>query len=116
MSGLAALMLLFPGSFLDKLWQLNPLAQQGFLRMGLWASVLMAAVCAACAAAAVGLWKMALWGYWTAIAILSVNALGDVANAVISHDLRTLIGVPIAVGMVGYLSSKHRIFCGAHTR
>lgn len=105
MSGLTAFMLLFPGSFLDHLWRLNPQALQGFLTIGSWAVLLMATVCAACASAAVGLWKMAL-------AILSVNALGDTASALIRQDWRPLIGSRIAAGMIAYLISRRQVFWG----
>lgn len=57
MSGLAALMLLFPGSVLEPLWRLNPRAREGFAAMGALAVLLMAVVCVACATAALGLWR-----------------------------------------------------------
>jgi hypothetical protein len=41
--------LLFPGSFLEPMWRLNPRAREGFASMGAWAIVLMFAVCIACA-------------------------------------------------------------------
>jgi hypothetical protein len=34
-----------------------------------------------------------------------VNAVGDLLNAVIRHDARTLIGLPIDGGMMAYLLS-----------
>ena len=55
--------LLFPGSFLEPIWRLNPRARAGLGGMGLWAVILMGAVCVACAFAAVGLWRGARWGY-----------------------------------------------------
>jgi hypothetical protein len=63
MSGLAALMLLFPGSVLEPLWRLNPRAREGFAAMSAWAVLLMAVVCVACATAALGLWRGTRWGY-----------------------------------------------------
>lgn len=110
MSFLAALMLLFPGGPLDRLWRLNPHAHEGFTTMGAWAVLLMAAVCVACATAAIGLWRRKAWGLWTAIAILSINLAGDTANAFLAHDLRTLIGLPIAVAMIVYLLARRRVF------
>ena len=103
MSGLAAFLLLFPGSRLDVLWRINPRGHEGFAAMGGGAVVLIAIVCAACITAAVGLWRCRPWGLWTAIAILSVNLVGDTANTVISHDWRTLIGLPIGGAMIFYL-------------
>jgi Predicted membrane protein (DUF2127) len=103
MSGLAAVMLLFPGSRLEPLWKLNPQAREGFAAMGSWAVVLMAVVCVSCAAAAFGLWRRKRWGFWTAITILSINLAGDAGNAFFAHDWRTLIGLPIGGTMIWYL-------------
>jgi len=41
--------------------------------MGNSAVLLMGLVCAACVTVAIGLWRGARWGYWTALAILSIN-------------------------------------------
>src|SRR3954451_1028184 len=95
MSGLTAVMLSFPGSVIEPLWRLNPRAREGFVGMGGWAVVLMLVVCVACATAAVGLWRCSRVGYWTALVVLAINLVGDTANAVVGHDWRTLIGLPI---------------------
>jgi hypothetical protein len=112
MSGLAAAMLLIPGSALEPLWRLNPHAREGFAAMGNWAMLLMAVVCVACAAAAIGLWRCARWGYWTALVILCVNLSGDTLNILVAHDWRTLVGLPIGGVMLAYLISKRRVFEG----
>ena len=110
MSGLTALMLLFPGRALDSLWRLNPRAHLGFAAMGNTAFLLMAAVCAACATAAVGLWRCARWGYWTALTVLSINLVGDVTNFVVAHNWRTLVGLPIGGAMIVYLVRNRTAF------
>lgn len=103
MSGLAAIMLLFPGGALEPLWRLNPHARAGFAAMGAWAVLLMAVACSACVTAAVGLWRSTRWGWWTAVAILGINLVGDTANAFIVHDWRTLIGLPVGAFILAYL-------------
>jgi hypothetical protein len=110
MSGLAAVLLLFPGSVLEPLWRLNPRAREGLAAMGLWAVLLMAAVCLACGAAALGLRRCKRWGYWMALAILTVNLVCDTANALIAHDWRILIGLPISGAMIVYLLKKRSTF------
>jgi len=105
-SGLAALMLFLPGTPLDVLWHLNPHARDDFVTMGDWAVSLMLAVCVACTAGAVGLWRGRRWGYWTAISILSINLVGDTINAFVLRDWPTLIGLPIAGFMIAYLLRK----------
>jgi len=86
MSGLAATMLLFPGSALDELWRVNPHAREGFAAMGAWAILLMLVVCLGCATAAIGLWRCTRWGYFTALTVLVINLTGDSLNAVMLHD------------------------------
>jgi len=110
MSGLAAVMLSFPGSVLEPLWRLNPHAREGFAAMDGWAVLLMAAVCVASGTAALGLWRCKRWGYWTALAVLTINLAGDATNAVIAHDWRTLAGLPIGSAMIVYLLIKRSAF------
>src|ERR1035438_7512346 len=110
MSGLAAVMLLFPESMLDPLWRLNPHARSGFAAIGLWAVLLMLVVCVACGTAALGLQRCKRWGYWTALTILAINLAGDAANALIAHDWHTLIGLPIGGAMIVYLLTKRSAF------
>lgn len=105
MCALTLVLLLFPGSLLEPLWRLNPEAQVGFRTIGHWALVLMLVTGIACALASAGLLRRAEWGRRLAIAILSVNLLGDLGNAVIRHDYRTLIGLPIAAALIAYLMS-----------
>jgi hypothetical protein len=105
MSATSALALACPGSWAEPLWRLNPEARDAFTRMGSWAVVLMAAVTAACAASAAGLWRGRRWGHRLALGVLGVNLLGDGLNAVVRGDYRTLIGLPIGGAMMAYLLS-----------
>jgi hypothetical protein len=106
-AGLSALSLAFPGSPLEPIWRLNPAGRAGLGGLGAWAVLLMAVVSAACAAAAIGLWRGWPSGRRLAIALLVVNLAGDLLNAVVRGDLRTLIGLPIGGAMLWYLLS-HR--------
>ena len=96
--------LLTPGGKLDIVWRLNPEAHLGFQKIGTALSVLlMFVVGTACAWAAVGLARQKEWGRWLAIGILAVNLIGDSVGAVMRHDPRTLIGLPIGGAMIAYL-------------
>jgi hypothetical protein len=95
MSGLTVVLLLFPGGMLEPVWRLNPRAREGFTGMGSWAVLLMIVVSGACATASVGLWRCTRWGLWVALMILAVNLIGDATNAIVAHDGRALIGLPI---------------------
>jgi len=110
MAALSAAMLLLPGTGLDRLWRLNPQAQLGLTALGPGGVMLMLAVCAACAWAALGLWRRRRWGLWLGVAILGVNLAGDLGNAVLLHEWRTLIGLPIGGAMILYLIAKRPVF------
>ncbi len=104
-AGLTCIALLLPGDAWAPLWRLNPQAYAAFLSMGRWAILLMAVVAAACGLAARGLWIRAIWGRRVALAVLVVNLVGDLTSAVVRHDPRTLIGLPIGGAFIAYLLS-----------
>jgi len=99
-------LLLFPGSALDSLWRLNPEAHAAFQWIGRLSILLMAIVGVGCALAAIGLARNAKWGRWLGILILAANLVGDLTNAFVRHDLRTLVGLPIAGAMIFYLARR----------
>ena len=96
--------LLFPESFLEPMWRLNPRARTAFSSMGAWAPALLVAVSAACAAAAFGLWRGRRWGYRVATGLLIVNLVGDIANVALGTEPRAIVGVPIVAALLFYLS------------
>jgi hypothetical protein len=102
------LTLAFPGGFLEPIWRLKPDARVEFQRLGNWSVALMAVVGVACGLAAAGLAKNAEWGRRLAIGVLTVNLVGDSLNALLRHDPRTLIGLPIGGLMILYLVKKKR--------
>ena len=104
-------LLLFPGGALDSLWRVNPDARLMFQSLGSWSFVLMLTVGTACLVTAVGLWRSAFWATPLAIGILSVNVVGDVVNAVVRHDYRALIGLPVGGAMIFLL-----VRCGSSSR
>ena len=98
--------LLFPGSLMEPMWRLNPAARAGLEKMGNFSFLLMAVVGFACGLTALGLARRASWARHLAIGVLCVNLVGDLANALLRHDLRTLIGLPIAGILIVYLCGK----------
>ena len=105
--------LAFPGGFLEPIWRLKPEARVEFQKIGSWSVALMAVVGAACGLAAVGLARNAEWGRRLAIGVLTVNLVGDSLNALLRHDPRTLIGLPIGGLMILYLVKKRRAAGGS---
>src|SRR5215472_757256 len=111
MCALTVCLLRFPGSALDSSWRLNPDARLAFASLGHWSLVLMLTVGIACLFAAIGLWRGRPWGTWLALMILSINMLGDLTNAFVRHDYRSLIGVPVAGTMIFFL-----LTCGRRSK
>jgi hypothetical protein len=101
---LTIVLLLIPGTQLDSLWRLNPDAHLAFRSLGWWSILLMFVVGIGCAFAATGLWRGLLWGVRVALIILTLNIVGDLLNALVRHDYRALIGLPIGGAMIFYLA------------
>ena len=105
-SGLSAISLLNPGGVLEPMWKLNPRARESFSRMGVWAPLLLAVVCLACAACAYGFLAGRRWAYPLGVGGLIVNVTGDVVNAALGIEPRALVGVPIVALILWYLFSR----------
>ena len=70
----------------------------------------MTLVCLACIAAAAGLWRLAPWGWWTAVVILGANVVGDAIGMFSSHDWRTLLELAIMCFLIWYLVRQRPLF------
>ena len=86
----------------EAMWRLKPEVPAQFAALGRLAISLMVLVAAACAGAAIGLWRQR-WGHRLAVGLLAVNLIGDTLNAVLRGDWRTLIGLPVGAVMLAYL-------------
>ena len=105
-SGLSLVSLLTPGGPLEPMWRLNPRAHEAFSRMGIWALLLLGPVCLACAASAYGFFTGRRWGYRLGVTLLLVNLTGDLINTALGIEPRAVVGVPIVVLLLWYLSSR----------
>lgn len=103
MCALTLALLLFAGSDLDSLWQLNPEARLAFQSFGSWSFLLMVTIGTGCLFAAIGLWRGTFWGTQLALTILSINMIGDIINTLLRHDYRALIGLPVGAAMIFFL-------------
>lgn len=72
--------LLFPGTFLDRIWELNKKAYAGFQALGRPSGLLLLLVGACTAYAGRGLLKGQNGARWVAIVLFAVNGLGDVVS------------------------------------
>jgi multisubunit Na+/H+ antiporter MnhF subunit len=87
------------------MWTLNPPARPAFASMGPWALVLLGTVSVWSTVTAIGLLRGQEWGRRLAMLGLALNACGDLTNAIVRHDPRTLIGVPVVAVLLAYLTS-----------
>jgi uncharacterized membrane protein (DUF2068 family) len=106
-AGLAAMSLAFPGSALKTMWQLNPRGHQGLASMHGWAVLLLASVSVACGITGIGLWRQRRWGYAVAVAGLSIHLVGDTLSVVSGAEPRAILGIPIVLALLVYLSRPH---------
>jgi hypothetical protein len=106
---LTIIALLFPAGALVPIWRLNPEAHAEFRKIGRLSILLMLVVGSACASAAIGLATRTRWGRQLALGILIANLIGDLVNAFVRHDFRTLIGLPIGGAMIAYLLMRAHV-------
>jgi hypothetical protein len=88
--------LFVPGSPLERMWSLNPVAHEAFAARAGYAATILLLVGVLAAAAGVGLMRARLWAWLLAVAIFAVNALGDAVALLFTRDWqRGLAGVLI---------------------
>jgi hypothetical protein len=115
MATLAGITLLFPGSFLDPIWRLNPEAGDQLRQLGRGVGIAFLGLGAAMVAAAIGWIKGRFWGWALAVIIIASQVLGDLVNAVRGEWLKGAVGVAIAGALLAYLlrPNVRRAFRGA---
>ena len=102
-AAISGVSLLDPGGFLEPIWRLNPRARVGLAGIGAWGIGLMAVVAAACAAAAIGVWRGRRWGHVLAVGGIGANLIGDAVNVALGTEPRAVFGIPIAAAILAYL-------------
>jgi hypothetical protein len=103
MATLAGITLLFPGSFLDPIWRLNPEAGEQLCQLGRGIGVAFLGLGAAMVAAAIGWIKRRFWGWALAVIIIASQVLGDLVNALRGEFLKGAVGVAVAGALLIYL-------------
>jgi hypothetical protein len=72
---LVSFLLLFPGTALDRIWDLNPAAHGAFATQARYAATILILAGGLAAAAGAGLLRGRLWAWLLSIALFGVNAL-----------------------------------------
>lgn len=103
MATLAATTLFWPGTALDRVWALNPMAYKQLAPMGVLVGILFLLLGAALITAGIGWFRRRLWGWRLAVVIIATQVLGDVVNCVRGDWLRGGTGVIIAGALLLFL-------------
>lgn len=103
MAGLAAITLLWRGTPLDRIWNLNPIAYKQLAPLGAKVGILLLLLSAALATAGIGWFRRRLWGWRLAVAIIATQVLGDVVNCARGDWPHGAIGVLIAGALSAFL-------------
>lgn len=107
MAWIAGLSLLFPASFLNRLWALNPPAAAAFRSVGWIAGALLLALGVATAAAGIGLLRRQKWAWWFAVVLFAINGCGDLVSFLVLGDLlRSAAGVVVAGAFLYFLTRR----------
>jgi len=103
MASLAGTTLTWPGTFLDRLWALNPATHKQLATFAKPAGVLFLILAATLALAATGWFKQRLWGWRLAVAVIATQVLGDLVNFFRGDYWRGGVGFSIASALLFYL-------------
>jgi hypothetical protein len=114
MAAYAAVTLLKPGTVLDALWALNQRGHARLALLGRAAILLFAVLSVLLGLAAVGWFRRKYWGWVLGVAIIAINATGDLLNLVAGERLKGAVGVVIAGLLLFYMTrSGVRKYFGA---
>ena len=105
-AGVAATTLLCPGTFLDRLWALNPRAHQ---QIGPWRGafgILVLLIGVSLVIAGIGWFRHRRWGWTLAVVIIGMQAVGDMVNCLRGDWLRGGTGAVIAGALLLVLFRK----------
>ena len=103
MATLAGITLLFPGTILDPVWKLNPVASEQLHQLGPVVAVAFLALGAVLIVTAIGWMKRRFWAWALAVVIIASQVVGDLGNAIRGQYLQGAVGVLIAGALLLYL-------------
>jgi hypothetical protein len=103
----AGITLLHPGTALDRLWSLNPVAHQDLLMFRKPAGVMFLLIAAVAATTGLGWFRRRIWGWRLPIFAICTQLLGDFVNLIRGDFLRGGAGVLIAGVLLMYLLTNN---------
>ena len=103
MSGLAGILLLFPGTRLDLMWELNPSAHEQLARFGALPGILFLCLSVILMATTVGWFRRRRWAWQLAVIVIAAQIFGDLFNVFSGRVGEGVLGVVIAGSLLFYL-------------
>jgi hypothetical protein len=103
MAALAGIMLIWPGTVLDRLWSLNETAHAELRKAGNYLGPLFWALSVILAADAVGWFRRRLWAFRLTVAVIAMQLAGDLINLMRGDFMRGTAGILIAGALLLYL-------------
>lgn len=103
MASIAGTTLTWPGTFLDRLWVLNPTAHKQLATFAKPVGILFLLLAAVLAMAGTGWFKHRLWGWRLALAVIATQVVGDLINFFRGDYWRGGVGFSIASALLLYL-------------
>ena len=100
----AAITLFRPGTFLDRLWDLNRPAHLELAALGRIVAVPFAVLSMVLLSAAVGWFRRRYWGWLLGISVIATNLAADFVHALLGDWLRSGVGTIIAGALLLYLT------------
>jgi hypothetical protein len=100
--------LLFPGTFLDRMWVYNRPAHAAFQTVGKTSGVGFLVLGLIVGVTAGGLSRGRRWAWWLAIFIFALNGIGDLFGLLATRDLlRSGSGLVVAIGFLVVLLRRN---------
>ena len=105
MAALAGITLAWPGTFLDRMWVLNPEAYRRLTPLGRLVGIGFLLLAVTLLVAVVGWIRRRFWGWVLTVVIIAIQIAGDAANLIMGDFLRGAVGVIIAGALLIWLCS-----------
>jgi len=104
MASYAAVTLLFPGTFLDRAWTLNPSGHSQLLPLGKIVALPFAILGVVALLTAIGWFRRRRWAWIVGVLTIAVNLAGDLANMLVGEFWKGVVGVTIAGLLLIYMT------------
>ena len=107
MASLAAVTLGWPGTFLDRAWELNKSGHAQLLPLGRMIAVPFVVIALVALVAGIGWLKRRRWAWVIGVLGIAANCVGDVVNMVIGEFWKGAFGVLMAGLLLIYMTRKN---------